>query len=97
MRSVESHMELDCESEVDVDVSSVRSRRTAFTRSLAIRDHDSRRLCASQHGPIPLIFTHSVTHTLLAWQSSRGGSRERLLERRIIHELDEEEAEEEEQ
>lgn len=51
-------MEFDCESDVDVDmdvVSSVRSRRTAFTRSLAILDQDSRRLCANQHGPNPLI------------------------------------------
>lgn len=57
LRSVESHIEFDCESEVevDMDVSSVLSLRTAFTRSLAIRDHDSRRLWASQHGPRPLI------------------------------------------
>lgn len=56
-KSVESHIEFDWESDVDVDmdVSSVRSRRTAFTRSLAIRDHDSRRFCANQQEPIPLI------------------------------------------
>lgn len=59
-KSVESHIELDWESDVDVDmdvdvVSSVRSRRTAFTRSLAILDQDSKRLWANQHGPRPLI------------------------------------------
>lgn len=60
-------MEVDCESEVDVDmevdVSSVRSLRTAFTRSLAILDQDSRRLCANQHGPIPLISITCTQHS----------------------------------
>lgn len=63
-----------------MDVSSVRSRRTAFTRSLAIRDHDSRRFCANQQDPIPLIlpFFHSpnIIITLLCVSQSAGGCSE---------------------
>lgn len=65
-KSVESHMELDCESdvEVDMDVSSVRSRRTAFTRSLAILDQVSSRATRDQHGPMPLMLNINLSYSL---------------------------------